>query len=145
MFAEHNSECDLLLYCLGLIRNEDEVAPIEEHLLWCQECLDRFGAFRNSATLKDMEFKRELCWVASPLVVFALTAAEASQPFDYDQPHLHGTEYSIPETHPALSFCGYSVTASPAVGDLAFMVSPPTEAVLATSAPWNQASWPTKY
>ncbi|MGA7410728.1 MAG: hypothetical protein WBW33_09595, partial [Bryobacteraceae bacterium] len=41
---EHISEGDLLLYCMGLVQNEDELGPIEEHLLWCQECLGRVAA-----------------------------------------------------------------------------------------------------
>lgn len=49
MFVVHISEADLLLYCLGVIRNEDELAPIEEHLLWCQECLDRVKALDVAA------------------------------------------------------------------------------------------------
>lgn len=37
---EHVSEEDLELYCLGRATNE-QLAPIEEHLLECPECLGR--------------------------------------------------------------------------------------------------------
>jgi hypothetical protein len=38
---EHISDGYLMLYCLGVVRNENELKPLEEHLLWCQQCLDR--------------------------------------------------------------------------------------------------------
>jgi hypothetical protein len=38
---EHISDADLMLYCLGVIRNENELKPLEEHLLGCQNCVDR--------------------------------------------------------------------------------------------------------
>ena len=41
LLVEHISEGDLVLYSLGLVRTEDELRPIEEHLLCCHECLDR--------------------------------------------------------------------------------------------------------
>jgi hypothetical protein len=44
VFVEHISDGDLLLHQLGMVRNEDELRPIEEHLLWCQACLDRAEA-----------------------------------------------------------------------------------------------------
>src|SRR5271154_2787205 len=94
----------------------------------------------DSVRLSVMKIKKEFCWVASPLLGLVLTAADVSKPFDYDQPHLHGTEYSITETHPALSYCFYSATGSPAGGGLAVMVSPPADAFLTASAPWNQTS-----
>lgn len=37
----HISDDDLERYYLGLITEEEELAPIEEHLLWCEFCLDR--------------------------------------------------------------------------------------------------------
>lgn len=37
----HISDADLMLYCLGVIRNENELKPLEEHLLGCQHCVDR--------------------------------------------------------------------------------------------------------
>src|SRR5260370_6734215 len=38
---EHISDDDLVLYSLGMMRNVESLAPLEEHLLWCHECLDR--------------------------------------------------------------------------------------------------------
>lgn len=40
---EHASDEQLELYCLGRATNED-LAPIEEHLLECPECLARAEA-----------------------------------------------------------------------------------------------------
>lgn len=40
---EHVPEEDLELYCLGRATNE-QLAPIEEHLLECPECLARAEA-----------------------------------------------------------------------------------------------------
>jgi hypothetical protein len=37
---EHISD-ESLRYYLGMINDEAELAPLEEHLLWCRECLDR--------------------------------------------------------------------------------------------------------
>lgn len=47
---KHISDDDLVLYILGMVRNERALTPIEEHLLWCSECLDRamaLGGFRD--------------------------------------------------------------------------------------------------
>jgi hypothetical protein len=38
--VSHISEHDLERYYLGQIADEAELAPIEEHLSWCDECLD---------------------------------------------------------------------------------------------------------
>ena len=37
----HISNEDLERYCLGWIKDEAELAPIEEHLLACSECVER--------------------------------------------------------------------------------------------------------
>lgn len=37
----HISDHDLDRYEVGHITDEAELAPLEEHLLWCHECLDR--------------------------------------------------------------------------------------------------------
>ena len=37
----HLSDTDLERYHLGMIPEEPERAAVEEHLLWCQECLAR--------------------------------------------------------------------------------------------------------
>jgi hypothetical protein len=41
MTAEHISDHDLERYYLGMLTEEEELAPLEEHLLWCSSCLDR--------------------------------------------------------------------------------------------------------
>ena len=38
---EHISDHDLERYYLGIVTDEAELAPLEEHLLWCHRCLDR--------------------------------------------------------------------------------------------------------
>jgi hypothetical protein len=47
---EHISDGDLLLYCLGVIREESDLRPIEEHLLWCQSCLNRAEVIDGGAS-----------------------------------------------------------------------------------------------
>jgi hypothetical protein len=37
----HISDDDLERYYLGMIEDEAELAPLEEHLLGCSECVDR--------------------------------------------------------------------------------------------------------
>ena len=38
---EHISDHDLERYHLGMVKDEAELAVIEEHLLWCHICVDR--------------------------------------------------------------------------------------------------------
>jgi hypothetical protein len=38
---EHISDEDLERYYLGMVKDETELAPLEEHLLWCHGCIDR--------------------------------------------------------------------------------------------------------
>jgi len=40
---EHISDHDLEQYHLGLVKNEAELANIEEHLLTCSRCIDAAG------------------------------------------------------------------------------------------------------
>jgi len=40
----HISTTDVERYYLDAIIEPQEVAALEEHLEWCQECLDRLGA-----------------------------------------------------------------------------------------------------
>ena len=37
----HISDHDLERYYLGMVKEEAELAPLEEHLLWCGGCIDR--------------------------------------------------------------------------------------------------------
>src|SRR5687767_14236696 len=37
----HIFDHDLERYYLGMISEEAELAPLEEHLLWCESCQDR--------------------------------------------------------------------------------------------------------
>ena len=37
----HISAYDLERYHLGMVVDEAELAPIEEHLLWCPKCVER--------------------------------------------------------------------------------------------------------
>lgn len=41
MNTDHISDDDLERYYLGMITDEAELAPLEEHLLWCHACQDR--------------------------------------------------------------------------------------------------------
>jgi hypothetical protein len=41
---KHISEHDLERYYLGMIKDEAELAPLEEHLLWCSKCIERAEA-----------------------------------------------------------------------------------------------------
>jgi hypothetical protein len=38
---EHICDHDLERYHLGMVKDEAELAAIEEHLLWCHSCVDR--------------------------------------------------------------------------------------------------------
>ena len=38
---EHISDCDLERYYLDMIQDEAELAPLEEHLYACPNCLER--------------------------------------------------------------------------------------------------------
>lgn len=39
--AEHISDDDLERYVLGMVKDEAELEPLEQHLLVCAECIDR--------------------------------------------------------------------------------------------------------
>lgn len=41
MGFDHISEHDLERYYLGMVTDEAELAPLEEHLLWCERCVER--------------------------------------------------------------------------------------------------------
>ena len=41
MATEHISDHDLERYYLGMVTDEAESAPLEEHLLWCYKCVER--------------------------------------------------------------------------------------------------------
>ena len=41
MLQSHISDYDLERYYLGMIRDESELAQLEEHLLWCSHCIER--------------------------------------------------------------------------------------------------------
>lgn len=41
MREEHISDHDLERYYLGMVADEEELAPLEEHLLWCPSCVER--------------------------------------------------------------------------------------------------------
>ena len=43
---EHISDGDLMLDCLGMMRNEELLGPIEEHLILCKERLKRARIFK---------------------------------------------------------------------------------------------------
>jgi anti-sigma factor RsiW len=53
---EHISDEDLELYCLGRATNE-QLAPIEEHLLECPECVER-----AEALLEAIDTLRAALW-----------------------------------------------------------------------------------
>jgi hypothetical protein len=42
--TEHISDEDLERYYLDMVKDETELAPLEEHLLWCHKCVDRAEA-----------------------------------------------------------------------------------------------------
>jgi hypothetical protein len=41
MSTNHISDYDLERYYLGMVTDEQELAALEEHLLWCSACVDR--------------------------------------------------------------------------------------------------------
>ena len=41
MSADHISDDDLERYYLGMVTREEELAALEEHLLWCRSCVER--------------------------------------------------------------------------------------------------------
>jgi len=41
MTAEHISDHDLERYYLGMVTDEEELALLEEHLLWCVQCVEQ--------------------------------------------------------------------------------------------------------
>ncbi len=41
MTTENISDHDLERYYLGMVIDEEELAPLEEHLLWCAWCVER--------------------------------------------------------------------------------------------------------
>jgi hypothetical protein len=42
----HISDRDLERFILGMVTDESELAPLEQHLLVCAECIDRAGETR---------------------------------------------------------------------------------------------------
>ena len=54
----HLSDEDLERYYLGMITEEAELAPLEEHLLWCHECLDRAEAAQEYVDLMRVSLLR---------------------------------------------------------------------------------------
>ncbi|MDX2267818.1 MAG: hypothetical protein NW208_06920 [Bryobacter sp.] len=45
--GSHLTDEVIELYCLGLLENEQEVATVEEHLLYCGYCQDRLAKSQN--------------------------------------------------------------------------------------------------
>jgi hypothetical protein len=41
MAWQHISDEDLETYCLGMVTDKSELAPLEEHLLACPSCVER--------------------------------------------------------------------------------------------------------
>lgn len=41
MDTDHISDGDLERYIVGVVTDEVELAPLEEHLLWCHSCIAR--------------------------------------------------------------------------------------------------------
>jgi hypothetical protein len=48
----HISDYDLERYAMGAVKDEAELAPLEEHLLVCGQCIDR--AEKNEAYVKTI-------------------------------------------------------------------------------------------
>ena len=46
-FVNHISDHDLERYYLGMVRDEAELAPLEEHLLACPACVERAEATQD--------------------------------------------------------------------------------------------------
>jgi hypothetical protein len=51
MTACHISVDDLERFHLGRVQEPEELSKIEEHLLWCQQCLDRVEAVKRFVDL----------------------------------------------------------------------------------------------
>lgn len=54
--SEHLSDDDLERYYLGMVTQERELARLEEHLLFCQSCLER-----TEATEDYVDVMRSAC------------------------------------------------------------------------------------
>jgi hypothetical protein len=60
----HISDEDLERHHLGMVKDEAELAPLEEHLLWCTKCFDRAESAADyadsmKAAAQEQEDKRE--------------------------------------------------------------------------------------
>ena len=51
MAIEHLSDHDLERYYLGMVTAEEELATLEEHLLWCHPCIERAQEAENYVDL----------------------------------------------------------------------------------------------
>jgi len=50
----HISDEDLERYCLGMVTDEAELSPLEEHLLGCHACIDRAqGTQKQIKVIRD--------------------------------------------------------------------------------------------
>ena len=47
MISGHISDHDLERYYLGMVTREEELAALEEHLLWCHPCIERAEETQN--------------------------------------------------------------------------------------------------
>jgi hypothetical protein len=54
----HLSDTDLERYCLGKVKDEVELAALEEHLLLCPACVDQAEAAREYVDLLRVAFLR---------------------------------------------------------------------------------------
>lgn len=70
MNTEHISDDDLERYYLGMI-TEEELAPIEEHLLWCHSCQDRLEETQDYVDLirQVLNKYRLHAFIAAKLVI----------------------------------------------------------------------------
>ena len=51
MASQHISDHDLERYYLGMVTADEELAPLEEHLLWCHPCIERAQEAENYVDL----------------------------------------------------------------------------------------------
>jgi len=66
----HISDEDLERYCLGMVTDEAELAPLEEHLLGCHFCIDRAqGMQKQIKVIRDALRTENLGAVKRPSVL----------------------------------------------------------------------------
>lgn len=62
MDSEHISNDELEGYCLGKV-SKPECARVEEHISWCDECLDRLECTSRIIIALQRDVKEHWAWI----------------------------------------------------------------------------------